>query len=283
MSWTISLLLVRPPSIYDHLLGFLLRQLPPERLWTMLRLRSSSDDILKLILIPSLVNLFTSTVTYFFTNSLFLMILVLVAGFTLFFVFYYLVDLLLRRRLALIAVSDFIPYNRNHRPTEIISLNDRLQGLENRFMFMGVSAKSIWNTDLVRMMTDNSYQKCSFWFLLLDPTGNALARRMAEEQVTTEAAARLDIEAFVRQLSEMKQLAPRMDIRVHYFDFVPPFWLMLCDDTLYVQTFPRGGIGLDSPLLVMKQEAKGKRGFFEPFVILLEDTWNYNSKEAVLA
>src|SRR2546423_10850446 len=167
------------------------------------RYYASLDSIRNNFVIPLIVNLIAAAIAYFFTYNVILTVLILFAGISLIIGVYWLIELLIRKRLAAISIEDIIPYTDKARPTDIIPLNTRLQGVTKRFLFMGVSAKSLWDTNLVDILNNPKYRKCSFRFLLLDPSTNSLHQHAENEGTTNFRTIQYDIQAFVRHLADI--------------------------------------------------------------------------------
>lgn len=164
-------------------------------------------------------------------------------------------------------------------PADQIPIRQRLEEVRQRFFFLGVSAKILWDSQLFDMIADGRYADCTFRFMLLDPAGTALERKMDNEQ-STAAIARLDIKSFLLRLTNAKR-GRHSHVSARYYDIFIPFWVMLCDDILYLQSFPAGTIGRNSPLLILRPDSPEGRGFFDPAIGFLEELWSHFSRDAM--
>lgn len=236
------------------------------------------------VLIPLAINIVSSAISaVLFTEDRILAFFVLFLLLsTVGMLVYFCINRLFLAELSKVEIDQIYPFREGDRPADTIPVNNRLELVHKRFLFMGVSAKSLWDSDLFAMMASNSYRDCTFRFLILDPQGDALERRIQSEGGDLDSA-KHDIYSFVQDLAGILSSAPKMNIEVRYYDFVPPFWLTVCDDMIFVQTFPRGTIGRNSPLLVLKKGNVKARGFYEAFDIMIEETWTHKSRKVVLS
>lgn len=237
--------------------------------------RYGTWDYLKTtFLIPLCVNLFAAAIAYFYTLNFILVIGVLIGGLLAIFTGFLGLQWVFYRRIGQVSIKDIIPYTEGKLPIDILPIDQRIDEITERFLFMGVSAKILWDTRLFEIMSSYKYRSCSFRFLLLDPQGDAVQAHCARENIQNVDATRLDIESVVTRITEIKRSMPNMQIDIRYYNFSPPFWLMLCNDNLYVQTYPKGDFGRSSPLILLQKESPGIRGFFEPFMLLIEEIWS---------
>jgi hypothetical protein len=244
------------------------------------RLSSSS---VRTIVIAAAVNLMTGAVTYLYTLNIAIALVCLAAGVALVVAIAVGFDRYHHRLLGEFGIRTLVPYRADRPPTQVYPINERLALAHTRLWFLGVSAKSLWNSNLNDVMSSHDSKGCSFRFLILDPNGVSLRDRMHMEQSTSVAAAQDDIKAFVENVADLKRTLPGRDISVRFYDLLPVFWLVLADDHLFLQTFPQGAIGEDSPMLELVPSDEGGRGLFGPFIGYFEDIWRHHSTNALVA
>jgi len=150
------------------------------------------------------------------------------------------------------------------------------------FKYLGISADSIGLREFIKWM--NSLPRSSsltFFFLLMDPNGTALPLEKAHQkdkapdapEVQQEVAAdRARIGSSVELLKTTDDYkAGRLRIRL-YDEFVPWWMYILDDEEILIGVLPRGGSGLDAPVLVMKRNPKYP-SLFDPFMNTWERMW----------
>jgi hypothetical protein len=179
------------------------------------------------------------------------------------------------------SVYQIFEFREDKKPIDRISIDARIVPAKERLFFMGVSAKVLWGTKLETLMKGPRYRDCSFRFLLMDPQGEALARRMKWEGYDDRDGAVHDIESFRQQLIGIRADSPKTRVTLKYYDLCPFFWLVICDDTIYVQTFTPGKPGRESMLLVLKEN--GDPGSIYSAVLnTFEETWMFHAKTVSL-
>ncbi len=184
--------------------------------------------------------------------------------------------------LRLTSIAKIYPFIGAPPPIEKIPINQRVRSLETEFLFMGVSAKILWSTNIFQMMANPEFLPSRFRFLLLDPARQAIVRKMRDEGLGgSPAAAKRDVLAFINHHPSIKESLPGANIECHLYDIYPGFWLLLCDDTLYVQPFPKRTVGKNSSLIVLKDAPSANGAFFEGFMNQVEDIWSHQSKSVL--
>ena len=181
-------------------------------------------------------------------------------------------------RLDLLGIEQVIPYSKNREPDDLIPIDKRIQELGDSFLFLGVNAKVLWDSEIFQMMRSGNYQSCSFRFLLMDPNGEAVKRKKERETGTEIQAAQHDIEGTVKRLKGVKDQFPQCGLEIKYYDTVPPFWFIQCDDTMYLQLYPKGRLGIKSSLLVLHKTEKDRWGLFETCMAYGNEIWENHSK-----
>lgn len=220
-------------------------------------------------LIPIIINLIAGGLLYAVALPLVALVLLsitLIAGISSYFTYKS-----FKHELRDAGISEVIPFGVSDNPITLIPLDERLKYARRRVIFMGISAKSLWDSCIFDMMGNLHNRGCTFKFLLINPEGEALKRFIQRENITDADSARQDIQSFTTRLRKLRSQLPSMTIHLNYFDFSPPFWLLLCDDTLYVQTFPANAIGKNSPLMILKKQSSEHPNLFDAFELYLEE------------
>lgn len=228
-----------------------------------------------IIILPLIVNVVAGLIVFYGTGNPVWAGVGFGSALVTWFAIYRLVNWLASRHLESVSISRIVPYAVDRTPLDVVPINTRIDGLASEFFFMGVSGKSLWDSDLFNLM-ERGYA-CKFRFLLLNPNGVALRRHVEREHTSSQEAVRHDIEAFQQHLVEIKRRSPDAHIELAFYDFLPSLWLMRCDTLLYCQTFPPGRIGQNSPLLILREEHAGRYGFFEPLVTWFDEIWQHHA------
>jgi len=184
---------------------------------------------------------------------------------------------LVHLRLRGLSIKRIVAANSDADAVASLPIDVRLANLKSEFAFVGVSAKVLWDSIIMKMMTDKRYERCRFRFLLLDPGGAAIHRR-AEMEGLSGTSIRHDVISFVESIKTIKADTPRMDIEVRYYDMLPSVWIMRCDNLVYVQPFPVSAIGRKSPLMILDANYDDGAGFFSAYAGMIEELWSAQSR-----
>lgn len=146
------------------------------------------------------------------------------------------------------------------------------------FRYLGVSSNSILQrfTDWVGSLPEDAPHK--FYFLLMNPEAKALAQQIAHQkgleltnpQVIAQINATKDrITSSIKLLKTLRIYEQgKLEIRV-YDEFIPWWMYILDEEEVYLGILPKGRSGLDSPLLIIKENKKYTT-LFNAFM----NTWN---------
>lgn len=165
------------------------------------------------------------------------------------------------------------------------SENEKVWPLATRsFKYLGISADSIGLRqflDWTSRLPGNS--SLTFSFLLMSPEGNAIALQKAHQKdrlpddAEVRAAAEADRERIRSSITLLKTSplysAGRLQIRL-YDEFVPWWMYVLDDDKVLLGILPRGGSGLEAPVLAMQRNKKYP-SMFDPFMNTWERMWEH--------
>jgi len=161
--------------------------------------------------------------------------------------------------------------------------NKRVWEKVNRsFRYLGVSSDSIIQRfkDWVESLPENAPHK--FYFLLMNPEAKALAQQIAHQKALepTHQDVIQEVDLIKRRINSSIDMLKtleifregRLEIRV-YDEFIPWWIYILDEEEVFLGILPKGKSGLDSPLLIIKENKKYTT-LFNAFISTWERMWN---------
>lgn len=154
------------------------------------------------------------------------------------------------------------------------------------FRYLGISSDSIIGRfkDWVEGLPGNSPHR--FYFLLMDPEARALIQQIAHQKAldTSEPEVIEEVEPIKKRiLSSIDMLKTleiykngRLEIRV-YDEFIPWWMYVLDEEEVFLGILPKGKSGLDSPLLIIKENKKYTT-LFNAFMSTWDRMWRGGKK-----
>ena len=179
------------------------------------------------------------------------------------------------RRMLAAGVVAIRPVRNNRRPIDAVPLLQRLSGAKQDIAFWGVSGKSLWDSDLVKIVQDPGSTNVRYRFLLTNPRCTAFRQRIYDEGGDDNgvSAAQQDVQSFIQQLKSIKSRLPQANIECRLSNRYPAFWIVMNDKRIYVQPFPKGRIGKESALLELLSSDDAESSFAEAFESMFERAW----------
>lgn len=150
------------------------------------------------------------------------------------------------------------------------------------FRYLGVSSDSIIGRfkDWVESLPENAPHK--FYFLLMDPVGTALIQQIAHQRALdpTHQQVIQEIEPIKNRILSSIEILKRLEIykegrlEIRVYDEFIPWWMYVLDEEeIFLGILPKGKSGLDSPLLIIKENKKYTT-LFNAFMSTWDRMWS---------
>jgi gamma-glutamylcyclotransferase (GGCT)/AIG2-like uncharacterized protein YtfP len=158
--------------------------------------------------------------------------------------------------------------------------------ISDSFRYLGISSDSILHRfrDWVESLPKNSSLR--FYFLLMDPEAKALRHQIAHYKATDPNNPKIiqEIETIRKRIISSIETLKNLEIykegklKMRVYDEFIPWWMYVMDgQEIFLGILPKGKSGLDSPVLVIKENKKHTT-LFNAFMSTWDRIWE-NGKE----
>ena len=130
---------------------------------------------------------------------------------------------------------------------------------------LGISHRTLWaeTEDFLSALMEAGYKGIKISFLILDPNGNNLAPKAADEGDNPDNW-KNEIENSINRFIKLKQDHPPINLEVYTYDIFPIWHMVIIDDNIgLIGYYPSGKSGSSSPLYLIN---KSDLSLLTPFI-----------------
>src|SRR5690606_23675940 len=139
------------------------------------------------------------------------------------------------------------------------------------FDFWGASGKSLWQIDWARLL--NKTPSLNVRILILNPSSDAVERFATFEKTVSVEELRSDIATIKNAVARAKGMIDNPDrLEIRFQEITPTCSMYRVDDEVFIQPFASGKIGLECPLVHLKN--RNNDGLFTVFTRSFSEVWN---------